>query len=315
MSLVLFQPRLRPLWRLVSSRSGLARALGAGIAALALGAALVTPAFAEQPVTYTVQAGDTLVAIANQFSVPAASIASLNDLPDPNLLDIGQTLTIDLSRTSAPAPASLQSGAHYPSFTITDDGIVRRSLTTIPPAPPPPPMIEAPYYSQFDGTAWAESNCGPTTLSMALGALGVDVDQLTLRHDADEQMGFADPNDGTTWESLAYAANVSGVKIKGLYNGQSYQTWTIAGLKSQLSQGHPVVLLVRYWDLPDHVGSSFAGDHYIVGLGFDQDGNLVFNDPAVHGDGSDRVISQSDLEKAWTDTSVGMVRTAMALYK
>src|SRR6185437_4522482 len=115
---------------------------------------------------------------------------------------------------------------------------------------------------------------------MALGTLGVGVDQIKLRSLANRQMGMADPNNGTTWEALAYAARTSGAKIQGLYNGQSYRVWTMADLKSELSQGHPVVLLVRYWDLPDHADSSFAGDHYVVGLGFDPSGNLVYNDPA-----------------------------------
>ncbi len=313
-----FQPTNRPNWRLISRRSCLKRLTGAGVAALALAGGLATPAFADQPIAYTVQAGDTLFAIGQQFGVPATTIANLNGLTDPNQLAVGQTLTIDVPGSNGnPTTASAPSGAHYPAFAIDANGDVIRTLSPFPPAPPPPvsTILQAPYHSQFDGSVWAETNCGPTTLSMALGALGINVDQLKLRNLANQQMGMADPNNGTTWEALAYAARTSGVKVDGLYNGQSYRTWTIADLKNELGQGRPVVLLVRYWDLPDHVGSSFAGDHYVVGLGLDQNGNLVYNDPAFHGDGSDRVISQSALNKAWTNTSVGLVRTAMALYK
>ncbi len=287
--------------------------LRAGVAALVAGAAGATPAFADQPITYTVQAGDTLFAIAEQFSVPAASIASANGLANPDRLSIGQTLKIGVT-TNDPSkdPANLQSGAHYPSFTIDAEGNVRRSLS---PFPPPPKIIEAPYFSQFDGTIWAQSNCGPTTLAMALGALDLSTDQITLRRYANKQMGMADPNNGTTWEALAYAAQVVGAKVTGLYNGQSYRTWSIDDLKKQLDEGHPVVLLVRYWDLPDHASSAFAGDHYVVALGFDHDGNLIYNDPAFYGDGSERTISPAALNRAWTNTAVGLVRTAMALYK
>ncbi len=286
----------------------------AGIAALVAGAAAATPAFADQPVTYTVQAGDTLLAIAQQFSVPPASIISANGLANPDRLSIGQTLKISVASSSGASqdPSSVHSGAHYPSFTIDDEGIVRRSLS---PFPPPPNIIEAPYYSQFDGTIWAQSNCGPTTLSMALGALKLNVDQITLRRYANNQMGMSDPNNGTTWEALAYAAEVVGAKVTGLYNGQSYRVWSIDDLKKQLDEGHPVVLLVRYWDLPDHASSAFAGDHYVVALGFDQNGNLVYNDPAFYGNGADRTISPAALNRAWTNTAVGLVRTAMALYK
>lgn len=287
------------------------RIIRAGALALAVSAVAITPAWADQPITYTVQAGDTLFAIAQQFQVPPERIATANGLPDPNRLSIGQTLRIWLTGAAPPSPSG-DSSAHYPAFAITPDGIVVRALSTTPPAPP---ILSAPYRSQFDGSIWAESNCGPTALSMALGALGIDVDQLRLRQLANDQMGMADPNNGTTWESLAYAAQASGARVSGLYQGQSYRRWTIENLKAELSQGHPVLLLVRYWDLPDHLGSGFAGDHYVVALGVDGNGNVVYNDSAFRGDGSDRVISPAALQRAWTNTSVGLVRTAMALYK
>ena len=310
-----FRPMNRSSWRFVSRGLELRRITRAGVAALTLAGVLVTPALADQPVSYTVQAGDTLFAIAQQFSVPATNIASLNGLADPNQLTIGQTLTIDVPKSSgSQTPVSIQDGAHFPAFAIDANGDVVRSLSPVPPAPALH-ILDAPYFSQFDGTIWAESNCGPTTLSMALGALGVSIDQLKLRSLANQQMGMADPNNGTTWEALAYAARTSGAKIQGLYNGQSYRVWTMADLKNELNQGRPVVLLVRYWDLPDHADSSFAGDHYVVALGFDPGGNLVYNDPAFRGDGSDRAISPSTLTKAWTNTAVGFTRTAMALYK
>src|SRR5205807_1972625 len=117
-------------------------------------------------------------------------------------------------------------------------------------------------------SVYAASNCGPTALAMALGALDVQTDQLTLRALASKQMGMDDPDNGTTWEALRYAAKANGVAGVGLYAGKNYRKWSIDDLKSQLSQGHPVLLLVRYWDLPDHLQSAYAGDHYVVALGF-----------------------------------------------
>jgi hypothetical protein len=152
---------------------------------------------------------------------------------------------------------------------------------------------------------------------MALGALGINVDQITLRRLANQQMGFSNPNDGTTWESLAYAAKTEGVLNRGLYgNGKSYRSWSIDDLKTELANGHPVILLVRYFYLTDHLGSAFYGDHYIVALGVDANGNIVYNDPAFKtSPGSDRRISPAQLQKAWTSTSVGLARTAVALYR
>ena len=177
-----------------------------------------------------------------------------------------------------------------------------------------PRIIATTYLSQFDGTIWGSGNCGPASLAMGLSALKIPADPMILRHYADVEMGFADPESGTTWESLAYAAKISGATIKSLYIGGSYRSWTIDELRTELDQGHPVLLLVRYWNLPDHGTSDYAGDHYIVAVGFDLEGNLVYNDPAFYfNSGDNRTINHDHLMKAWTNTAVGLVRTAMAL--
>ena len=267
-----------------------------------------------------------------QCAVAGALALTANGITFPVLADQsaptrGQSVDPAPSRESASAPPTTTSEPfypHYPSFAITPDGIVVRSLSRTPPAKvqaavqlaPQPATLQAPYHSQFDGSIYAETNCGPTALSMALGALGVTADQLTLRALANQQMGTTDPNNGTSWASLAYAAQQSGVSTKGLTNssGKAYRRWTLDALQGELTQGHPVMLLIRYWDLPDHYGSSFAGDHYIVALGFDQGGNLVYNDPASR-NGADLKVSPSQIVKAWSDVASGLNFTAMALYR
>jgi LysM repeat protein len=52
------------------------------------GLATITPA------VYVVQAGDTLGSIANEFGVSVEDLMAANGLTDPNVLDVGQTLTI-----------------------------------------------------------------------------------------------------------------------------------------------------------------------------------------------------------------------------
>jgi LysM repeat protein len=44
--------------------------------------------------TYTVQRGDTLSAIATQFGTTVAAIVAANDIRDPDVLNVGQTLEI-----------------------------------------------------------------------------------------------------------------------------------------------------------------------------------------------------------------------------
>ncbi|MBR6033469.1 MAG: LysM peptidoglycan-binding domain-containing protein [Clostridia bacterium] len=49
---------------------------------------------AQEEITYTVVWGDTLSALAQQFGTTVSSIASLNNIPNPNLIYVGQKLRI-----------------------------------------------------------------------------------------------------------------------------------------------------------------------------------------------------------------------------
>ena len=61
------------------------------------------------PVTYTVQPGDTLLAIARQLGVDADDLMAANGLTDPDTLDVGQVLVVptpSAGTASTPAPGS-----------------------------------------------------------------------------------------------------------------------------------------------------------------------------------------------------------------
>lgn|GEM_PF-2186907 len=293
------------------------RALLATTVALALLGSGTLPALANQLVPYQVKPGDTISSLADRFGVSQDSIASVNGLNDPNNLAVGQILLIGLPLADSPLAPASQTPTSYQltTYAAQAGGTVPLAAAMVSsPGASPAPLLRAPYFSQFDGTIWAASNCGPTSLAMGLGALGVQADQISLRKLADQQMGFSDPNSGTTWEALAYAARQSGVSTEGLYNGNSYRVWSIGDLKAELSGGHPVLLLVRYWSLPDHTASSYSGDHYIVALGYDGQGNIIYDDPASQ-NGAYRTIDPDTLSHAWSNTMVGYVRTAMALVK
>ncbi len=80
------------------------------------------------PQTYTVEEGDTLLAIAVELGFTPEELAIVNDLREDDLLQIGQELIIPATPT--PTPTATPSGAK--SATV---------VSTIPssPAPPPPP--------------------------------------------------------------------------------------------------------------------------------------------------------------------------------
>ncbi|HEX5416813.1 MAG TPA: hypothetical protein VFZ25_14195, partial [Chloroflexota bacterium] len=69
-----------------------------------------------------------------------------------------------------------------------------------------------------------------------------------------------------------------------------------------------------YWDLPDHQGSSFSGDHYIVALGTDGANTIVYNDPASNAGAYVRITTDK-LQHAWRDPASGIATTAMSVYR
>jgi LysM repeat protein len=85
-----------------------------------------------RPVTYTVQSGDTLSAIAQANDVSIEALTTANDLADPNFLQIGQVLIIPqeepedpeaLASTGTPVGTSSAGGRENPQLpTLTPSG-------------------------------------------------------------------------------------------------------------------------------------------------------------------------------------------------
>ena len=66
--------------------------------------------------SYVVQGGDSLGSIANQFELTTADLLTANGIADPNLIAVGQTLTIPEKSTSAAVTASTNVGPQRSGF-------------------------------------------------------------------------------------------------------------------------------------------------------------------------------------------------------
>ena len=176
--------------------------------------------------------------------------------------------------------------------------------------------IWIPWRSQFDGTTYASSNCGPAALGMAMSHFGEWWSSNGIRESVNSYLGYWGEDGGSSWESLKHAAGIRDFGTVGLYDSEGFYTkWTIDELVAQTSAGRPVILLVRYWSLPGNEYDAWWGDHYIVFLGLTPDGYVVYHDPAYSNPlfGSYRVMSQERLMRAWTRTATGYQQTAMSL--
>ncbi len=89
------------------------------------------------PLEYTVQAGDTLGAIAQAYDISVEDLMAANSLTDPNVLHVGQTLAIPVG--SPPTPTSGPSAE-----AVLEPSPPAAPLPTPPPtpAPPGPPLVE-----------------------------------------------------------------------------------------------------------------------------------------------------------------------------
>jgi hypothetical protein len=172
-----------------------------------------------------------------------------------------------------------------------------------------------PHRSQFDGTTYAQTNCGPTSLGMVLNAFGLaGYPSDALRGEVNRIMGNDDPNEGTSLPALAVVARRAGLYPVDLYSKDNiYRRWTIDDVRAHLKAGQPIITLVRYGDLPGN--GWYAGDtnHYIVLAGVAGD-NIIYNDAAYPpGTGRALVMSPDVLQRAWNQSVIPGHALAFAL--
>jgi LysM repeat protein len=174
--------------------------------------------------------------------------------------------------------------------------------------------VFAPYRSQLDGSAYAEANCGPTAVGMALDAFGVAVPSRALRAAALDAQHMYGNGVGTLITALAQVVEQNGLSALDLRDGSgAIHRWSLDDIRAHIHQGHPVIVQVRYRSLPGRGGVYYFGDHYVLVTGVVGDG-FLYNDPIdIDGIGWDRVISGAALRTAMNASDARYAYSAVAV--
>jgi hypothetical protein len=178
--------------------------------------------------------------------------------------------------------------------------------------------LRVPYRSQLDGSAYAEANCGPTSVGMVLEAFGRAVASGTLRAAALKRQGVTGCDGcGLFIQNLAAVIEANGVPTYSLRSdtsdrelkadkpsNEALRRWTVDEIRAQLRAGRVVIPQVMYRFLPSRADSPYWGDHFIVVTGIIGD-SFLYNDPIdSDGNGYGRVITAAALERAMAESDV-----------
>lgn len=173
-------------------------------------------------------------------------------------------------------------------------------------------ILKVPYLSQFDGSPYAGSNCGPTSLAMVLRAYGRSATIGGIRARVNRVQGTDAYDSGTSLETIAAIAREAGLTPVGLRNGNQHARWSRNALLTQLRAGNPIIPEVRYRQLPGHFDAAYDGDHYVVLVGADGD-DVIYNDPAFYnGEGNARRTSLDRILTAMADSAFPYAAVAIA---
>ncbi len=164
----------------------------------------------------------------------------------------------------------------------------------------PDVWLKVPYRSQLDGSDYADANCGPTSVAMALDAFGTTDTLGNLRAAALKLQNMDGCDDcGTFIGVLAKVVEGRGLQTFGLKDDpDTLHHWTVDEVRKQLQDGRVVIPQVQFRQLPGRLTSPYWGDHYVVVTGI-AGSSFLYNDPIdSDGRGYGRLITADQLGKA-----------------
>jgi hypothetical protein len=180
--------------------------------------------------------------------------------------------------------------------------------------------INVPYRTQLDGSDFAEANCGPTVLGMALESFGMNESAPDLRGQVlnSENFSSADADAGSYIWALANVARDYGLQPHGLYDGDgALHHWSLDEIRASVRNRQPVIVQVVYRGLPGREDSQYYGDHYVIITGLLGD-DFLYNDPiggrvANESPGYDRMMTPAQLQHAMNASDTEYAFSAFGL--
>jgi hypothetical protein len=173
--------------------------------------------------------------------------------------------------------------------------------------------LGVPSRSQYDGTPYAASNCGPSALGMVLEAYGLWMSTAELRDYANYLQGTYRTDVGIALDYLAEIARRANLQPIGLYGPNGYRRWTVEDVRAAVRAGYPVIVLTTYRLLPGNDGYSGNVNHYIVISGLLGE-DFLYNDSAFGGEGGrGLLLPAAQLEAAWATADIPRHAVAFGL--
>jgi hypothetical protein len=152
------------------------------------------------------------------------------------------------------------------------------------------------------------------SLTMVLAGFGLEVGPSQVRDYLNNLIDNYNTDLGTSLDALSRISREAGLTPMDLYSdGGGYRNWSTDAVRWHVQQGHPVITLVKYRNLPGHSRSLSEFDHYIVISGLTPNG-FIYNDAAFATTlGYGLEISDVELEYAWDNSSIPHNALALGL--